>query len=184
MQWYLSQVKHFQSSFEVLSIEQVPRSKNAHANSLATLATSLGEGLPRVIMVEDLVEDLVASSLDNRVLIRVNAMHVSLSQIDLVVSFLKDETLLEDKTDAKKTQRKAPWYWLFEEQKIYKRSYSGPYLLCVHLEIVEALLEELHKGICGSHTRGRSLSHKALTQGYWWPSMQMFAQEFVKKCNQ
>ena len=72
-------MKHFQSSFEVLSIEQVPRSKNAHANSLATLATSLGEGLPRVIMVEDLVEDLVASSLDNRVLIRVNAMHVSLS---------------------------------------------------------------------------------------------------------
>ena len=37
---------------------------------------------------------------------------------------------------------------------------------------VDLLLEELHEGICGSHTRGRSLSHRALTQGYWWLNMQ------------
>ena len=34
------------------------------------------------------------------------------------------------------------------------------------------LLEELHKGICESHTGGRSLAHKDPTQGYWRPSMQ------------
>lgn len=53
MQWYPSQLKQLQSSFEIFSIKQVPRSRNAHANSLATLATSLGEGVPRIIMVED-----------------------------------------------------------------------------------------------------------------------------------
>ena len=40
---------------------------------------------------------------------------------------------------------------------MYKRSYFGPYLLCVHPEALELLLEELHERICGSHTRGRSL---------------------------
>ena len=40
------------------------------------------------------------------------------------------------------------------------------------------------EGICESHTWGRSLSHKTLTQGYWWPNMQMEAQEYVKKCDQ
>jgi len=30
--------------------------------------------------------------------------------------------------------------------KLYKRSFSGPYLLCVHPEIVEILLEEFHEG--------------------------------------
>ena len=60
-------------------------------------------------------------------------------------------------------RRSAPCYWLFEEQKLYKRSYLGPYLLCIHLEAVEPLLEELHEGICGSYTGGRSLAHKALT---------------------
>ena len=67
---------------------------------------------------------------------------------------------------------------------MYKRSYSGPYLLSIHLEASELLLEELHEGICGSHTGGRSLSHRANTQGYWWPSMRKEAQEYVKKCDQ
>ena len=46
-------------------------------------------------------------------------------------------------------RRSAHRYWLSKEQKLYKRSYSGPYLLCVHPEAVEPLLEELHKGVCG-----------------------------------
>ena len=54
-------------------------------------------------------------------------------------------------------------YWLSKVQKLYKRLYLGPYLLCVHPEAVEMLLEELHEGICGSHTGGRSLAHRALT---------------------
>ena len=48
----------------------------------------------------------------------------------------------------------------------------------------ESLLKELHEGICGSYTRGRSLSHRAITQGYWWPNMQKEAQEYVRKCDQ
>ena len=75
-------------------------------------------------------------------------------------------------------------FWLFEDQKLYKHSFSGPYLLCIHPETLELLLEELHEGICGSHTGGRSLSHKAITQDYWWPNMQKEAQEYVKKCDQ
>ena len=86
---------------------------------------------------------------------------------DLIVSFLMNGILPNDIIEAKKAQRKAPRYWLSEEQKLYKRSYSSLYILCVHPEAVETLLEELHKGICGSHIGGSSLSHRALTQGYW-----------------
>ena len=46
---------------------------------------------------------------------------------------------------------------------LYKRSFSGPYLLCIHPEMTESLLEELHERICESHTGGRSLAHKAIT---------------------
>ena len=63
-------------------------------------------------------------------------------------------------------RRKAPCYWL-SEQMLYKHSYTGPYLLCVHQEVVGPLLEELHERICGSHIGGRSLAYRALTQGYW-----------------
>ena len=77
--------------------------------------------------------------------------------------FLKKGTLPEEKGEADKVQRKTPCFWLFEEQKLYKHFFSGPYLLCVHLEAVEPLVELLYEGICGNHTGGRSLSHKALT---------------------
>ena len=92
--------------------------------------------------------------------------------MDSIVLFLKEDVLLENKFEADKVRRKAPQFWLSNDQKFYKRSFSGSYLLCVHPEAVELLLEELHEGICGSHTGDRSLSHSALTQGYWWPNMQ------------
>ena len=104
--------------------------------------------------------------------------------MDSIVLYLKEDILQEDKLEAEKTRRKALCFWLSENQKLYMRSFSGPYLLCVHPEATELLLEELHGGICGSHTGGRSLSHKAITQGYWWPNMQKEAQEYVKKCDQ
>ena len=83
--------------------------------------------------------------------------------MDLIVLFLKEDVLPEDKYEADKVWRKAPRFWLFEDQKLYKRSFFGPYLLCIHPEAVELFLKELHEGICGSHTGGRFLSHKALT---------------------
>ena len=91
--------------------------------------------------------------------------------MDPIILFLREDILPEDKSEADKVRRKAPRFWLSKDQKLYKRSFSGPYLLCIHLES-ELLLEELHEGICGNHTRGRSLSHRAITQGYWWPNMQ------------
>ena len=86
--------------------------------------------------------------------------------MDPIIQFLSKDVFPEDKSDAEKIRPKAPRFWLSEDQKLYKRFFLGPYLLCIHLEASELLLEELHEGICGSHTRGRSLTHKAITQGY------------------
>ena len=51
---YLCQVKSIQEKFEVFDLSHVPRSGNTHADSLATLATSSAQDLPRLILVEDL----------------------------------------------------------------------------------------------------------------------------------
>ena len=104
--------------------------------------------------------------------------------MDPLVLFLKEDILPDDKTEADKIRRNPSWFWLSEDQKLYKRSFFRPYLLCVHLEASKLILEELHEGICGSHTRDKSLAHRAITQGYWWPNMQREAHEYVKKCDQ
>ena len=131
-----------------------------------------------------LVEDLCKPAKLRGNVVHVHQIRVGPSWMNSIVLFLKEDVLLENKFEADKVRRKAPQFWLSNDQKFYKRSFSGSYLLCVHPEAVELLLEELYEGICGSHTRGRYLSHRALTQGYWWPNMQKEAQDYVKKCDQ
>ena len=54
MQEYLVQAKRLRTRFNPFSLKHVSRSGNTHADSLATLATSSAQCLPRVILVEDL----------------------------------------------------------------------------------------------------------------------------------
>ena len=180
MQGYLNQVRFLQSKFESFSLHHISRNGNTYVDSLATLASSLAQNLPRVILVEDLYRPTEI----NRVVAHVQQIRVGSSWMDPIISFLKEDTLPLDKLESEKIRRKTPQFWLSEDQKLYKRSFSGPYLLCIHPETTKLLLKELHKRIWGSHTGGRSLSHKAITQGYWWLNMQKEAQEYVKKCDQ
>ena len=131
-----------------------------------------------------LIEDLCKPTTVKGKVVHIHQVRVGPSWMDPIVLFLREDILPEDKSEVDKIRRKAPRFWLFEDQKLYKRSFSGPYLLCIYPEVSELLLEELHKGICGSHIRGRSLSHRVITQGYWWPNMQKETQEYVKKCDQ
>ena len=60
-------------------------------------------------------------------------------------------------------------------------SYLETYFLCVHPSLVEDVLFEIHEKICGLHSWGRLLTHRALTQRYWWAYMQKYAQMYVHK---
>ena len=161
-------------------MSHIPRSGNTHADSLATLATSSAQDLHRVV----LVEDLYTHTSVHHGIPWIHQIKLGSSWMDSISLFLEKDILPEEKFEAEKVRRKAPRFWLSEDRNLYKRSFSGPYLFCVHPEASKSLLEELHEGVCGSHTGGRSLFHRALTQGYWWPNMQKEAQEYVKKCDQ
>ena len=143
------------------------------------LATYSAQHLPQVILVEDLYRPT-----EVREVAQIHQIRVVPSWMDSIIRFLREDILPEEKIEADKIRRKATNYWLSKDHKLYKHSFSGPYLLCVCPELTESLLEELHKGIYGSHTGGRSLAYRAITQGYWWPNMQREALEYVRKCDQ
>lgn len=102
--------------------------------------------------------------------------------MDPIILFLKDRTLPTDKKEAHKVQVKSERFWLSLFGALYKKSFTGPYLKCVHPSSVEAFLYEIYEGICGSHIGERSLAYRAISQGYWWPYMQENAQKYVRKC--
>ena len=121
MQGYLIRVKHLQKNFESFDLQHVPRGGNTHANSLTTLATSSAQNFPRII----LVEDLDRPSGEKGKMIYVPHVRVGPSWMDPIIQFLSKDVLPEDKSDAEKIHRKTPRFWLSEDQKLYKRSFSG-----------------------------------------------------------
>ena len=106
MQEYLSQVRHLQSGFESFNLSQVPRSRNTYADSLATLATSSTQGLPRVILVKDLCNSAEAK----RSMVQVHQIRASPSWMDPIVLFLKEDVFPTNKSKADKIRRKALWF--------------------------------------------------------------------------
>ena len=106
MQGYLSQVKCLQPKFDAFDLLHVPRNGNAHADSLAMLATSLAQDLPRVILVEDLYKPTET----RREMAQIHHIKAGLSWIDSIIQFLKEDILLEERIEADKVRRKATRY--------------------------------------------------------------------------
>ena len=86
--------------------------------------------------------------------------------MDPVIDFLADDRIPNDEKEANKICQVTARYWLSRDQKLYRKSFEGPYLLCLHPEKVGQLLAELHEGLCGSYVGGRLLAHRAMTQGF------------------
>ena len=176
---YFSIVMSLLSKFDFVQVEQIRRKHNSHADTLAKLATALETDLYRTVTVEVLsTPSTLIDTVD-----RVCSTSSVASWMDPLIAYLRDDCLLEDPKTASIIKRKAPGYWLSKEGSLYKRSFSGPYLLCIHPNLVDNLLFEIHEGICGSHTGGRLLAHRAMSQGYWWPYMQSDAVRYVRKCD-
>ena len=86
-----------QSKFDSFDLLHVPRGGNAHANSLAMLATSSAQDLPRVILTEDLYNP--SRTVDT---VQINQIRVVPSWMDFVIQFLKEDILPEEKVETNK----------------------------------------------------------------------------------
>ena len=111
MQGYLTRIKHLQNKFESFDLQHIPRGGNTHADSLATLATSLAQNLARVILVEDLGKPSGEKGNMNYV----PHVRVESSWMDPIIQFLSKDVLPEDKSEAEKIRRKALQFWLSED---------------------------------------------------------------------
>ena len=100
----------------------------------------------------------------------------------LIISYLKDRKLSERKDEARKLRVKVARYVLMDEV-LYKRGFSQPYLRCLVPDEANYVLREVHEGACGTHSGARSLIHKVVRAGYYWPTVQADAKAYVKVCD-
>ena len=66
------------------------------------------------------------------------------------------------------------------DELLNKRCFSQPYLRCLTPDEFHYILRDVHEGAHGNHSRAKSLIHKIVHAGYYWPSMQVGAKAYVK----
>ena len=99
-----------------------------------------------------------------------------------ITEYIRTGILPGDPKQAHKVRVQAARFTLIKGH-LYKRSFIGPYLRCLGHSEVQYVLAELPEGICGNHSGGRSLAHRAHSQGYYWPTMKKEAAAYVKRCD-
>ncbi|GKU94659.1 hypothetical protein SLEP1_g8119 [Rubroshorea leprosula] len=173
LQIYISELKN---RFEKFQLTKIPRAENEHADSLSKLASE-NSGEAKSVYIEILNEPSFQTS---------GAMEISTdpdapSWTNPIREYLLNGTIPGDKQEEMKLRRKASRYTLVGDI-LYKRSYSLPLLRCLTPYEAEYALREVHEGVCGSHVGARTLAHKVLRQGYYWPNMQEDAKKFMQRC--
>lgn len=84
-----------------------------------------------------MVELLESLSIDHQGHCQVVVIVVLFSWMHPIISFILDGTLVEEQKDAEKIRQKSAKFWLSKKKKLYRRSFEGPYLLYVNLEVVD-----------------------------------------------
>ena len=117
---YLKEVGVLRHQFKRVKFSHISSGSNSHADSLATLASSMADPFLRIVFVELLPFSSLTPSNGGLVL----SIHPSASWMDPIVAYPRDGILLEDKKASKQIRRSSPRYWVSKKGKLYKRSYS------------------------------------------------------------
>ncbi|KAK0578182.1 hypothetical protein LWI29_006405 [Acer saccharum] len=83
--------------------------------------------------------------------------------------------------EAKRIKYRSTRYTILKGE-LYRRRFSKVLQRCVAGEEANKILKDVHSGVCGNHTGGKSLAYKVLRQGFYWPTLFAEAQRFAESC--
>ena len=172
MKKYLEKVLRLVKKFKEANFVQIPREENVETDVLAKEALTIEP-------IDEFDEVQYVPSID---LLEVQQIEDRKNWMTPIVSYLKDGKLLEMKDEARKLKVRAARYVLMDEV-LYKRGFSQPYLRCLAPDEANYVLREIHEGACGNHSGARSLIHKVVRAGYYWPTIRRLMSRCVTNAN-
>ena len=173
MKKYLNKVSRLIKKFSEAHFVQIPREENMEADTLAKEA-SVSE------LMDKFDEIQYMPSID---LPEVQQIGGDENWMTPIVGYLKEGKLPQGRDEARKLRIKSAKYVLMDEL-LYNRGFSQPYLRCLAPDEANYVLREVHEEACGNHSGVRSLVHKVVHAGYYWPTIQADAKAYVKVCDQ
>ena len=173
MKKYLEKVLQLVKKFKETNFVQIPREENMEVDILAKEA-SINQPMDEFDKVQYI------PSIDIPEVLQVQNEGNWMAPIIL---YLKDGTLPEGKDEARKLRVRLARYVILNDA-LYKRGFSQPYLRCLSPDEANYVFREVHEGACRNHSGARSLIHKVVYAGYYWPTIQADAKAYVKVCVQ
>nr|KYP51604.1 hypothetical protein KK1_026488 [Cajanus cajan] len=163
-------------SFNEVQVRHTLRNNNERADQLARLASSRKPGqlcstihleLPSLSVTQECmpVEEPPKSWMSD------------------ILNFIVHNREPADPSELKKLRTQAARY-LVVSGELYRKGFSTPLLKCLDHQQANYVLRKIHKGICGSHSRGWTLAAKVLRAGYYWPTLKSDSVDYLKKCVQ
>ena len=173
---YVNLVNLRLGSFVTWRLMHVSRNCNEKADALAVVAASLPIKETVLLPMYYQLELLITTN-------RVNEIdETGPSRMTPIASYFSSRELLDNRAEAHKIQVQTARFSLINDQ-LYKQSLGGPYLMCLTYQEGQYILAELHNRICGNHPSGRTLAHRAHTQGYCWSTMRVDVTTYVRRCD-
>ena len=172
MKKYLEEMKNRIGSLKVKFV-QILREENECADRLAKAAST-----EFMIASKQVLSFVQISSLIND---RANVQEINSQKnwTTSLIAYLRLGILPDGKDAARKLKVQASRFVLIRNV-LYKRGFLRPYLRCLIHNEAGYVIREVHEGICGNHSGARSLVHKLIRAGYYWPTMLKDAQTYVK----
>ncbi|XP_025640755.1 uncharacterized protein [Arachis hypogaea] len=163
LQQYLTKVNKLKEGFEHITIQHVPRERNARADLLSKLASTKPENGNKSL-IQEVIRSPSVSTTTNAHLTSSNRE----SWTYPILQYLLDGTLPLDPKEGKQIKREAANYTIVAGQ-LYKRGFSQPLLKCIEPGDTEYILREIHEGCCGHHVGGKIQKLRQMPNAHQYP---------------
>jgi hypothetical protein len=158
---YLATVRALERRFQGFTLKYIPRAENTEADELAKAVannTSFPEGTFYQIL------QALATQTTTKAFKTIMITEFE-DQRQLIIDYLNNIHHLEDEASTTRIAARARSYTLMDGI-FYKKGVVQPLLKCITQSEGRDLLQEIHKGIYGSHIGPWALSTKAIRQGF------------------
>ncbi|XP_014492447.1 uncharacterized protein LOC106754893 [Vigna radiata var. radiata] len=169
---YYHKVSDLIKAFDTFRIIHVRREQNSRADLLSKLTHGRGNSQLTSVIKTRLEQPLLETCATN-----VTPPTTDWRQEIIQLIIQQEQGARVSAADSKRIAR-----FTFIGDDLYRRGYTTPLLKCLSGEEAKYVMQELHHGICGSHSVKRTLRAKILRARFYWPAIEQDCKEFVQKC--
>jgi ribonuclease HI len=183
---YLAEVRRIEKLFNGFEVRYVPRLDNRDADHVAWIASSRAP-IPSGVIVEKLTKPSIKSVETLReidlMIIDGAEQQPEIDWMSPIKAYLDNQPISDDNAEIECITRKSRMYHLIDEV-LYKQGANGMMMKCISKDEVIQLLQDIHSGVCGTHSSWRFIVRKAFRHGFYWPTAKDDTMKIVTKCKE